>query len=427
MPSLNASMRKLWIVVAVMIGLAAGFAGAFGASLQVFMKPLSEAFGWGRSVMAGCFVTGIAGLALGSPLIGRMTDRFGVVRVALYSGIGFSLGLALLGVQSGHLAYLYGVSFLIGIAGSGTALAFVAVLPKWFDDRLGLALGIATSGLGMGVMLLPPLSQALLDRFGWRAAYVGLGGACLGAGLVAVWLIARQGQSPLRAAIQGLAPAEGMTRGQAVQCRPFWLFFIAHLLLSIGGLGILVHMVPLYSDRGFPLAFAYQVPLAAGAAVTVGRLVVGVTVDRVYAPGVAALLFALCGAGLFGFTMVDPAQPVLSLLPAFLVGLSIGADGDIIAFLTRRYFGEREYASIYGMLQAPVNIGAMIGPMALGYCFDSRGSYAPLLPTLAAACVAAAVLTASVGPYRYHRRGQVEPRGATSWSESSGESQATEF
>ncbi|HBO81217.1 MAG TPA: MFS transporter, partial [Cupriavidus sp.] len=169
-----------WIYVSVILGAAlgmlAGYAPLFNATAGVFVRPLAAEFGWGRSQASLSYAASMFGLAVVSPIVGAMMDRFGVRRVIVCSAIVFGLATAAMSLQNGSMLMWVALSVVVGVSGAATSvLGYLAVLPQWFDRRLGLALGIAMCGLGAGTVILPITAQFLVTTFGWRMAYVGLG------------------------------------------------------------------------------------------------------------------------------------------------------------------------------------------------------------------------------------------------------------
>jgi MFS family permease len=143
---------------------------------SVFLVALLREFGWSRSVLAGAFslftlVSGGAG-----PVLGALADRFGPRRLILMGGalLAASLWADSFVTRAWHLYVAFGLVTAIGVATAGWTPAVVMVQRQW-SARLGLALGIAGSGVGLGIFLVVPLCQALIDAFGWRWAFRGLG------------------------------------------------------------------------------------------------------------------------------------------------------------------------------------------------------------------------------------------------------------
>ena len=143
-----------------------------GDSFTVFLKPISEDFGWDRAQAVSIYsLTWLAG-GLTAPLVGRLFDRSGPRTV-------YSLGLLLLGgafLIAAHARELWQFQLSVGLS-VGIGIAFIGNVPnsillgRWFGPRLPTAMAILYSATGAGVLVLLPLSQILIDHLGWRGAY----------------------------------------------------------------------------------------------------------------------------------------------------------------------------------------------------------------------------------------------------------------
>src|SRR5437879_13913200 len=143
-----------------------------GESFTVFLKPISEDFGWDRAQVVSVYsLTWLAG-GLMAPLVGRLFDRYGPRTV-------YSLGLLLLGgafLVASQAQALWQFQLSVGLA-VGIGIAFIGNVPnsillgRWFGPRLPTAMAVVYSAAGAGVLVLLPASQILIHHFGWRGAY----------------------------------------------------------------------------------------------------------------------------------------------------------------------------------------------------------------------------------------------------------------
>ncbi|HEY1215637.1 MAG TPA: MFS transporter, partial [Bryobacteraceae bacterium] len=132
-----------------------------------------------------------------------------------------------------------------------------------------------------------------------------------------------------------------------------------------------------------------------------GRFFTGLVVDRVHAALVAATTFVASRVALFYLGALPPSPTLLGLLPVFFVGLASGSESDLLAFMTRRYFGDREYGAIYNRILSIHFIGPVLGPFSMGVFFDRLGGYHVILIAFGVACLIGAGLMLCLGPYRY--------------------------
>jgi len=190
-----------------------------------------------------------------------------------------------------------------------------------------------------------------------------------------------------------------LSRSDAWRSRTFWLMLCAFSLVSASVQGCLVHMAAMLTDRGITAQTAAFGASLMGAAVLIGRGGTGYLLDRFFASRVAALLFGGAAIGI-GLLLIG-SSPSTAFLGAFLVGLGLGAELDILAFLVSRYFGLRSFAEIYSLVFGAFALAGAFGPLLMGAGFDLTGSYnAPLAVLFTSTLIAAGLMT-RLGRYRY--------------------------
>jgi MFS family permease len=400
-----------WMVVAAAaVGLFFGGPPIVVFSFSVFLKPLSQEFHVGRGAISLAFTIHNFIGALCSPFIGWLVDRYGARKVAVP-------GLALLGLVlisalkiGSNLSQLYVFYLLTGLIGPATApVAYSAVISRWFDRRRGLALGLIMTGMGVATVVVPPVLQRLIATFGWRTAYAVAGCAMLliPTVIVAAFLqedpaqkgLLPDGKEPLSTATIACETAPGMEWPQVWRTRLFWLLIAAFCLTGASVHACITHMAALLNDRGLT---AHQAALGSsivGLAIIVARLSSGYLQDRLFAPRVAMAIFGLSALGM-AMLWTGSGGPV-ALTAAFLVGLGIGAETDIIAFIMSRYFGLRALGTAFGFAFGSYVFAGGIGGLLMGAGFDRTGSYALPLAGFFMATAIAVVIFTRLGPYRY--------------------------
>lgn len=386
------------VVIGAALGMLAGYAPLFNATAGVFARPLAAEFGWGRSQASLSYAASMFGLAMISPVVGAMMDRFGIARVIACSAIVFGLATAAMAMQDGSMLLWVTLSVVVGVSGAATSvLGYLAVLPQWFDRRLGLALGLAMCGLGAGTVVLPVAAQALVTAFGWRAAYVGLGLGSIVLSLVACSLLHERIPAGSRRKETGITP-EGVPLRTALRSYRLWAIWLVFILSSAATLSLGPHLPSLFADRGFDVALAARSASTVGIGLLVGRLVTGLLIDRIHAPFVAGVFFV---GGALGVFLLRGSHDYASLLVATgLIGLTIGAEGDLISYLVRSYFGLRSFGTLFGIAFSGYGLGAVVGPIGLGMWFDRHGNYDLPLLVLPCMLLAAAGLVLSLGRYQ---------------------------
>lgn len=395
MPQSNAWKEELaagWpLLLTATIGCGMGAAGIVFYSFGLFVTPLQDAFGWSRGDVSSTMFYGSLGLVLTAPPLGFLIDRIGARVVVLAAIPCLAAMLFVLARFEGTLRGFYALFFLTMVAGTGTtAILYTRAVAGSFDAMRGLALGVTLVGPGTAAMLMPPFMQATIAEQGWRAGFLVL--ALLAVApwpLVFVWL--RQKESTARPAAG--RELQGMGRRAALATRTFWTIVIGFSATAVACSALLVHLVPMLRDSGMDGAQAARIAALVGVGVIIGRIGIGWLIDRAFAPYVAAAIF-LVTAG--GCVMLATNGVSMAPLAAFLIGFSLGAEVDLIAFLTSRYFGLRHYGFLYASVYACFWFGASLGPAIAGRLFDHYGDYELALVMVIALMVCGAAAAASL-------------------------------
>jgi len=400
-----------WVIVLISaIGLLFSLSTLVALTFGIFMRALAEEFGWNRAEISLAYSIALLLLAIASPLIGKMVDRWGARRVITLAAVLFGGALMSLALLTPRLWHFYLVFSAVVIIGGGASLIpYNRVISTWFDRRRGLALGLSMAGLGIGAFLMPALAHYLITHWGWRTAYAVLGSfpIAIVAPLVGLWfreepedlglLPDGRPDSSMRSA-SGAEGAWGMSPSEALRTRTFWIMGTAFFLMSLCVIGIMVHLAPLLMDRGFSEAQAAWAMSVFGVALLLGRVTCGILLDRFFAPYVGASFFGAAAIGILLLWL--EVQGVAAFFAAFLVGLVMGAEVDVIAYLVSRYFGLRSFGEIYGYGFSLYLLGGMVGPPLMGANFEALGSYSEVLLGMLGAVLVAAVLMTRLGEYQ---------------------------
>jgi len=391
--------NRWWIVVASALALMAGQGPINVFAAGVFLKPVTQELGFGRGEFSSAIAISNIMTALAAPFWGRCLDSYGVRRPLLTAIALFAFataGMAFLQPSLVVLLALFGLAGVVGVSQNPTA--YSKVLASAFDRNRGLAMGLALAGVGLGTALMPQLANVLINNFGWRMGYVGLGAVIVVIAFIPVALLLPE-PAPKTAIENEPASLPGMTFAEAIRTRQYWALTIAFFFAGVTINGALVHVVPLLTDRGIPVGAAVSAVSAAGLALIVGRVIAGYVMDRVFAPYVALVFL---GGPILGLA-------VLGLNPAFvgpivgtiLLGLGIGAEIDLMSFLVTRYFGVRAFGALHGLMFAIFVVGNAAGAAALGWSFQLLKSYGPAFVVFEIFLVIACILFLTLGTYRY--------------------------
>lgn len=371
------------MLVACVVGVAFSITTmAVTYTLGSFVGPLTDEFGWTRQQILSVAIFTTAAFIPASFAAGWIVDRYGARRLVTLSQAAFGLGFIALGLWTRSLASFYALYFLLPLLAVGTTqTVFSKVLLRHFVKGRGLALGIALSGTGLCVLVMPSLLAWVIGEWGWRAGYVAAGLMPL---LVALpFSLAWIHDAPQPAAAQ--APAAGPepavpvgepTVGvrQAMLGYRFWVLAAAFFVASGAATGLLLNVVPMLTDRGHDPVTAGAALSSVGLSVVVGRLLVGALVDRYWAPLVGALVLMPAGIAVAGLYQ-DSLSWSMTLALLVAAGMATGAETDLCAYLVSRYFGVRHFGKIYAAQTVAIALGAATFSPLFGWIYDRFGSY----------------------------------------------------
>jgi len=383
------------VVLAAFFGVMVSFAAVVPYTFSLFLAPLHAAFGWKREGISLAFGITAMTIAVCSPGIGHLLDRFPPRRIILPAIVLFSLGLASLSLLTARLIHFYAIYLLLGVVGNATAqLAYSRTVSTWFSSKRGLAFALMLTGGGVGSILLPMLTHFMITAYGWRSAYLALGVAALVVGFPLTALFVRE--RPAGKAVARDQAVAGMSFAQAMRSPVIWVLFPSVLLYAFSANGAIAHLSAILA--GFGAASGAAALSAMGAAGIFGRLVTGYLLDRFFAPRISfVMLLLVCGA----LWMLAHAHTTgAGVAAAAVLGFGMGSEVDVTPYLLARYCGLKSLSVLYGCSWTAYALGAAIGPVMVGKGFDAWGGYtAGLVELLAVPCLIAAGLTLLLPAY----------------------------
>lgn len=367
--------RNWKMLIACVAGCGFCMAGLATYSIGPFVKPLGEELGWSRTAVQASIVFGQGLSAVGAILAAALIDRFGARALAITGllGTGFGFVLASFSNTLGFFYLAYSLAALLG-AGAGF-MTWSRAITGEFNKNRGLALAIALSGTGISGFLLPPLLVWVIEGYGWRVGYLVLAAIPTLIALPIAFVLFRPREAAVRAAGRAKAAAAA-TRGSMRDIfgsYRYWVLLFSIICLYLGICGIIPNLIPSLTDDGLSPEEAAIAQSAFAGALVCGRLAVGWLVDRFWAPAIGAIFLTPPAIG----CLILMSEPTLggAILAAALVGIAGGAELDLLALLSSRYFGVHNFSRAYAWLYAAVAIVGGVGPMAFAYLYDITGSY----------------------------------------------------
>lgn len=396
-----------WIVLAGFLGnfLSGGF---FFHVSGVYMVVLEQQFGWGKTVLSGAFsLSRIEGGLLG-PISGFFIDRIGPRKVMLVGVVLFGLGLVLTSRITAPI-HFYG-SFLLITLGSSLSgfLVSITAINSWFHRRRALALGLATTGMGMGGVIAVPTVVWSLSTFGWRPTLFALG--CF------VWLVGiplalvmRQapekygllpdGDSPIKDEQLSGTDSDGhpfggvwgLTSRQALRTRAFWLIAIGHAAVLLLISGLIVHQVAFLEQQlSFSRSTAANIVVLIVGVMVVGQILGGIIAERIDKRLIVCVCMLGHGVALVILLLANDLPQVLVF--AVIHGLAWGIRSTALIALRSDYFGRGAYATITGFNNLVTSVAHIAGPLVAGVVAEVYGTYEPAFYGMAVVVMVASVL-----------------------------------
>ena len=372
-----------WFVVAAAFAITfIGFGSAY--TFSAFVGSLQSEFAASRGSVSIVFsLAGFLYFSFGV-LSGPLSDRWGVRPFAIIGMILTGAGLVFAGMartlEEVYLAYGLGIGLGVGCA----YVPALGAVQRWFIKRRGFASGLAVSGIGIGTLVMPPLASLLIELYGWRTAYLLLGGFAAVAGSAMALLIADDPRdrgllpdgnrgTPELPASSGMTIPSGFAVKDAILSRRFISLYAACLISSFGLFVPFVHLVPYALDHGITPRHAVLLLAVVGVGSTAGRFFLGGFADRIGREPARRLMFAGMAITLV-IWMVSSHFWALAIF-AFAYGVFYGGYVALLPALVMDYFGGKNIGAIIGVLYTSVAIGTLVGPSAAGFAFDLTQSY----------------------------------------------------
>ena len=342
-------------------------------SVVVALPPVQAEFGVARADASLPYTLTMIGYGLSGILMGRLSDRFGIMVPVMGGTIALALGYVLAGSSSSLWQFTLAQGLLIGVGSSATFAPLLADTSLWFFRRRGIAVAIFASGNYLAGTIWPPVVQHFIEASGWRHTYLGIGVFC-----VATML-------PLALLLKKRAPATGQTTKGAPSIpwspRPLGvsprilqaLLVIAPLSCCVAMSMPQVHLVAYCGDLGYGAARGTQMLSLMLACGIVSRLAFGWICDRI--GGVRTLLV---GSSLQALALLLflPFDGLVSLyVISALFGLFQGGIVPSYAIIVREHFPPNEAGARVGTVMMASLFGMALGGWMSGAIFDWTGSY----------------------------------------------------
>lgn len=397
---------KGWpIVVSSLVGIAFCLSPLPYYSLGVLAPELINEFGWDRAEVTFGFFCMTIGVFIGAPVAGYFTDRYGPRKVVLPSTIILGLTMMAFVFMDGSLWTFYLIFTLMATLSVGTLpITWTKAINNSFDKTRGIALGVALTGTGIYGFFAPTYVQWLIDGWGWKAAYIGVGALPIVFAFPLAFFLFSDKSVDKKEIVTNSNTAKsvetyGMTMAEIVRNYRFYIFLVSFFVLGAAISGILANSVLILLDKGYTPQAATSLLTGVGItglSVLFGRALGGYLLDRFWPPGVA-FVFMIVPVIACYLLMQENSSMLMNSIALAITGLAAGVEYDMMAFLTSRYFGMRSYGRTYAIVYALYGVGAGASPFVYNKVQIATGSYDLILTIAGIGFVFGAVILLFLG------------------------------
>lgn len=368
-------------------------------ALGVMFAPLEQEFGWTRAeISAGPLVTSITALLLAA-FGGRAVDKYGPRKIALLGVPAFALALSAIALSGPSI-----ISWLALYALLAVALILIypsvwtAAIAQRFETNRGLALAVVLSGTGIASAFVPIIAASLIEAYGWRGAYIGMGAIAFIIQFPLVLLFFAKDNPAKPSQLE--PPASAMRDGKLgdLASPKFIRLCIAGVIYSLAATGLGINAVPILMEEGFELIAAAKIAGLIGIGTITGRILGGFLLDRIDGRYVAVgcAVGALGSAAIF---LVMDQSPLAASVACVMLGLTAGAEYDACAYLVSRHFPRDQFATLFAVLGGLFGFTSGVAPFIANTIYEETGSYDAILWGILPLFALSTVMFMSLGRY----------------------------
>jgi MFS family permease len=369
-----AELKSQWrALAAATLGIGTGSTIAL-YSMGILAPSMLREFGWNTAQFALIGSTGII-VAIMLPIVGRFADVFGVRAAAAVSIVAQPIFYSLYIFMSGDIRE-YFILFILQmmLSAASTGIVYSRIIVQRFDSARGLALAIAASGSALTVAIGGPFLNNFVAESGWRAGFQAMAIFTLLGG--AATLLVLPSEKDATSTTHARRERDGYWR--IFRNGPFWLMYLGLLFVNLPQLIGTSQLVLVLQKKDLSVTGVSTLISTLAIGTIIGRLACGIALDRFPAHIVAALSLGLPSIGLFLLGSSFSAMPLL-FCAVLLMGLSAGAEADIVGYLVMKKFGLAVFSSVYGLLMTAFAAANTLGALLLSYSLATTGAYSLFL------------------------------------------------
>jgi len=394
-----------WYIVAACCIITGYAAGSMFFGFTAVIDPIASEFGWSYAQIS--FASSLRGLESGLfiPVAGLLMDRWGPRKLVFAGSLIAGLGMVLLS-QVNSLLFFYISTMVIATGLSSLPnILLMSIVANWFRKKVGLAMGLAASGVALGGLMIP-LITIIIDKYGWRQAMIFIG--------IGMWIIPLplslvlrhrperygylpDGEKSLPASVDNASHSTqesdiAVSLKEALSSRTFWVISVAYLIIVIPISAIGTHIMPYLGTIGVDRATASIIASAAPMITIVGRIGCGWLGDIVDKKTVVVVSFLMAAFGVLILPLISADNIWLIVVYVFFFGIGWGGSVPMMSGLCKDHFGLKNLSTIVGFLGGMIMLGMFIGAPLAGWVYDKWGRYEPIWFALAGLVVFTTIL-----------------------------------
>ena len=382
-----------WVIVATMAIANIAQTAEFNPVIGVFLKPITEEFGWSRAMYAGAITLGSFLGGLVAVVAGPLLDRFGPRKILFAAFLVLGAVIIGLGLFKTLWQFYIVMSTSRAIVQGVIAISTGVVISKWFIQKRGRAIAISTAGTRVGNAIIPLGVQIIISSFGWRVAAIALGAFTWAITLVPIALFLRRSPEDI-----GLLPdgeerhsrsntretlddvnepttqkEVSFTPREAMRSRAFYLVLFASSAAFFNGAGVNFNMFAYFTDQGIPDDKAIIVLTVWSVLGFFGGMFTGVLTEKIHVRWMMMVVFLLISVGVFVMSLINDLRT--AYIFAIVHGLCFGGMPMLQQIVWADYFGRESQGAIRGIVTPIQMLCNALGPLAATLVFDNTGSY----------------------------------------------------
>ena len=371
-----------WIIVGVAnLGI---FSSGPGQShtFSVFVGPISKDLGLSNASIASAYglATLIAAFLL--PYMGKIIDKYGPRNSLIIISIILGISCVFFGAASNFLMLTVGFGFLRFFGQGSLMLGCANMVSQWFDTKRGFAMSLMALGFGISMAVHPPLSQWLIEQFGWKYAWVILGISTWIIMVPALYILAWNSPESVGLRPDGanksdsiqndLKEIEGLNLSEAIKERSFYILSAMWFGMAMLVTTLHFYQVTILTSQGITTEFAAGIFSVSAVAMVLFMPFVGKLFDNYPTKYILALGLTINSISLLFITFAN--NELFAIIYAIFFGINNAISMTMFGYIWPRYFGRRHLGSIQGTGQMIGVIGASLGPLPVGFAIDYIGS-----------------------------------------------------